>query len=111
MNTLFLLLDGAAANPQKQSSISMWIMLGLLIVVFYFFMIRPQQKQQKLLKNFRENLKVGDRVLTNSGMYGKVVQIKPEEKIVIVEVDANVKIKFDINAIMEAPGEKKEETK
>lgn len=105
MNLLFLLLQQQAPNPAG-STISMWIMLLLIIVIFYFFMIRPQAKQQKLLKQFRDNLKVGDRVMTTSGIYGKVFQIKREDNIVVLEVDTNVRIKVDINSIIEAPAEK-----
>lgn len=105
MNKLFLLLDGQPAAT-GQNPYMMWIMLLLIVVVFYFFMIRPQAKQQKLLKNFRENLQVGDRVLTTSGMYGKIQQIKKEENTIVLEVAKDVTIKFDINAIVEAPKEK-----
>jgi len=109
MNNLFLLLDGQPAATQ-QNPYMMWIMLLLVVVVFYFFIIRPQAKQQKMLKTFRENLQVGDRVLTTSGMYGKVQQIKKEDNIVVLEVAKDVTIKFDINAIIEAPKEKNSTT-
>ena len=105
MNKLFLLLDGHPAAT-GQNPYMMWIMLLLIVVVFYFFMIRPQAKQQKLLKNFRDNLQIGDRVLTTSGMYGKIQQIKKEDNVVVLEVAKDVTIKFDINAIVEAPKEK-----
>ena len=51
------------------------IMLGLMVLVFYFFMIRPQTKKQKELKKFREGLKVGDKVVTIGGIHGKVLEI------------------------------------
>lgn len=105
MNKLFLLLDGQPATT-GQNPYMMWIMLLLIVVVFYFFMIRPQAKQQKLLKNFRDNLQIGDKVLTTSGMYGKIQQIKKEDNVVVLEVAKDVTIKFDINAIVEAPKEK-----
>jgi preprotein translocase subunit YajC len=47
----------------------------LVIVVFYFFMIRPQMKKQKELKKFREALAVGDKVVTIGGIHGKVLEI------------------------------------
>jgi len=50
-------------------------MLVLILVVFYFFMIRPQMKKQKELKNFRENLAVGDKVVTIGGIHGKILEI------------------------------------
>jgi preprotein translocase subunit YajC len=99
MNTLFLLLDGAAAAP-KQGGATMWIMLILLFAVFYIFMILPQNKKQKQLKAFRESLKEGDKVVTIGGIYGKVAQIK-EDGTVLLEVDNNVRIKLDKNSIVQ----------
>ena len=49
--------------------------LILIIVVFWFFMIRPQMKRQKELKNFRDSLKKGDKIVTTGGIYGKVLEI------------------------------------
>jgi preprotein translocase subunit YajC len=51
------------------------IMLVLMVVVFYFFLIRPQQKKQKELKKFRENLKTGDKIVTFSGIHGKILEL------------------------------------
>jgi preprotein translocase subunit YajC len=51
------------------------IMLVLILVVFYFFMIRPQMKKQKELKKFRENMKVGDKVVTIGGIHGKILEL------------------------------------
>ena len=73
-------------------------MMVLIFVVMYFFMIRPQQKKQKELVKFRDNLKKGDKVLTAGGIYGVVVEVK--DQYVLVEVDANVKIRFDKSAIV-----------
>ena len=66
----------AAAPAAKGSSWSMWVMLILIFVVMWFFMIRPQRKQQKELQAFRDGLKKGDKVMTIGGIYGKVVEIK-----------------------------------
>ncbi len=51
------------------------LMLVLMVVVFYFFMIRPQMKKQKELKKFRENLKAGDKIVTIGGIHGKILEI------------------------------------
>ena len=99
MNNLFLLLDAGAAAGQQTNPYTMWIMLGLLFVVFYFFMIRPQNKKQKELKKFRENLNEGDKVVTIGGIFGKVAQIK-EDGSILLEVDTNVRIKIDRNSIV-----------
>ncbi|TRX70822.1 preprotein translocase subunit YajC [Carboxylicivirga sp. M1479] len=70
----------------------------LIIVVFYFFMIRPQMKRQKELKKYREALKKGDKVISTSGIYGKVAEIK--EQHVVVEIADGVKVKMDKSAIV-----------
>ncbi len=51
------------------------VMLVLILGVFYFFMIRPQMKRQKELKKFRENLTVGDKVVTIGGIHGKILEV------------------------------------
>ncbi|MBS2100040.1 preprotein translocase subunit YajC [Carboxylicivirga linearis] len=70
----------------------------LIIVVFYFFMIRPQMKRQKELRKYREALKKGDKVITTGGIYGKVSEVKDAH--VIVEIADNVKVKMDKSAIV-----------
>ena len=97
MNTFTLLQAAQAAQPQG-SSWSMWIMLALIFVVMWFFMIRPQRKQQKELQNFRDGLKKGDKVVTVGGIYGTVCEIK--EGTVLIEVDSNVKIRVSKNALV-----------
>ena len=76
----------------------MWIMLALIFVVMWFFMIRPQKKQQKELQNFRDGLKKGDKVVTIGGIYGTVCEVK--EGSVLMEVDNNVKIRVNKNALV-----------
>ena len=76
----------------------MWIMLALIFVVMWFFMIRPQKKQQKELQNFRDGLKKGDKVVTIGGIYGTVCEVK--EGSVLMEVDSNVKIRVNKNALV-----------
>jgi preprotein translocase subunit YajC len=74
-----------------------YIMMGLIIVVFYFFMIRPQIKKQKDQKKYVDEMKKGDRIVTTAGIHGKVVEIG--DVTIVVEVDNGVKIKFDKSAI------------
>ncbi len=76
----------------------MWIMLILIIVVMWFFMIRPQRKQQKELQKFRDGLKKGDKVVTVGGIYGTVVEVK--DNTLILEIDTNVKIKVAKNSVV-----------
>ena len=95
---MFAILQAAPAAGQQGGGMSMWIMLALIFVVMWFFMIRPQRKQQKELQNFRDSLKKGDKVVTIGGIYGTVVEIKEES--VLIEVDNNVKIRVSKQALV-----------
>lgn len=68
----------------------------LVLVVFYFFMMRPQQKKIKLEKEFESNLKAGDKVVTKSGIHGKISDLS--DTTVVIETMAG-KIKFERSAI------------
>lgn len=81
----------AAGAQGGASSMSMWIMLALIFVVMWFFMIRPQRKQQKELQTFRDGLKKGDKVVTIGGIYGTVVEVK--DNTLLLEIDKDVKIR------------------
>ena len=94
---MFTLLQTAAGQPAG-GGMSMWIMLALIFVVMWFFMIRPQRKQQKELQNFRDSLKKGDKVVTVGGIYGTVDEIK--EGTVLILVDKDVKIRVSKNALV-----------
>jgi len=72
------------------------IMFGLIAVVFYFFMIRPQVKKSKDQKKYVNELKKGDRVVTTAGIHGRIIEVA--EATFLVEVD-NGKIRFDKSAI------------
>ena len=76
-----------------------FVPLILIFVVFYLFLIRPQQKKQKEREKVLESLKRGDKVVTIGGMHGTVAGIDSEKKTVLVQVGENLKIKFDRSAI------------
>lgn len=84
---------GAEANP-----LATFLPFLVILLIFYFFMIRPQMKRQKELRTFRESLGKGDKIVTTGGIYGKVVEIK--DNYVIMEIDNNVNIKVDKAAII-----------
>jgi preprotein translocase subunit YajC len=73
------------------------IMFGLIIVVFYFFMIRPQVKKQKDQKKFVSELKKGDKVITTAGMHGRIAEIN--DVTVLIETEGGGKIRHDKSAI------------
>ena len=68
-------------------------MIIALIAIFYFFMIRPQQKRQKEIRKFREGLSVGDKVVTAGGIYGKIRDIS--ETYFLIEIADGVRIRVD----------------
>ena len=70
----------------------------LMFVVVYFFMIRPQMKKAKQEKTFASVLKKGDRIVTKSGMHGKIVDFSDKNNSVIIETGAG-KITFDRSSI------------
>ncbi len=73
-----------------------YVMIPLMIVVFYFFMIRPQQKKQKELKKFRENLAIGDKVITIGGVHGKILEIN--DTTILINSEGS-KIRFEKSTI------------
>lgn len=73
------------------------IPLVLMVVVFYFFMIRPQMAKAKEQKKFVDALNVGDKVVTTAGIHGKIVS--KSDATVVLEVESGAKIKFDKSAV------------
>ena len=77
------------------------LMIVGIFVVFYFFMIRPQQKRQKEIKKFREGVQVGDKVVTAGGIYGKVREVN--DTTFVLEIAKDVKITIDKGSVYQAP--------
>lgn len=73
------------------------IMMVVIIAIFYFFMIRPQQKRQKEIQKAREALKVGDKVITAGGIYGKIKEIG--DVYMIIEIANGVNIQIDKTSV------------
>jgi preprotein translocase subunit YajC len=90
-----------AQAQQGQSSWFQFVFFGAIIVVFYFFMIRPQQKKAKDQKKFSEEIKRGDAVVTIGGAHGTVAELEGDT--FILEVERGARIRFNKSAIsMEA---------
>ena len=73
------------------------LFMGAIIAVFYFFMIRPQQKKAKDQKKFVEELKRGDNIVTIGGMHGRIAEI--EDDTFIIEVERGGRIKFSKSSV------------
>lgn len=99
MNLGFIILQVANGG----SPFSGILFMVVIVAIFYFFMIRPQQKKQKEIQKSREALKVGDKVITAGGVHAKIKEIK--ETTMIIEISEGVKINIDKNSIFPAGNE------
>jgi len=87
---------GASAGGSGQLTTT-FVTFGLVILIFYFLIIRPQNKKQKETKNMLANLKKGDKVSSIGGIRGVVQSVKDD--VVIVKVDGDTKLEFSKSAI------------
>lgn len=85
------------AQAPSQQSWPTFVMFGAMALVFYFFMIRPQQKKAKEQKKFIEDIKKGDYVVTIGGAHGHVAEMEGET--FILEVEKGGRIRFNKSAI------------
>jgi len=124
MHLLLLLQDATAgaagAAPQQPSAgdgmLRMLPMFGMIFVVMYFLMIRPQNKQRKEREAMMSGLKKNDHVLTNAGFYGVIKQIKPEDQDLTLCIDERKDVcirvsKSSIAGLVKASGAPEGETK
>ena len=88
-----VILQAAGGNGMLSTLIPM----VLIMVVFYFFMIRPQLKKAKDHKKLVEDLKKGDKIVTTAGIHGRIVDMN--ETTFLIEVEGGTKIRFDKTAI------------
>jgi len=96
------ILLAMAPAPDGQSGggsmISTLIMFGAIFAIFYFMIIRPQQKRAKEQKKMLEALQKGDKIILSGGMHGTIAGL--EDKTVLVDVGNNIKIKFERSSIL-----------
>jgi preprotein translocase subunit YajC len=81
----------------NMEQIGQFLPMLLIIVVFYFFMIRPQMKKAKDHKKFVAEIKKGDKVITLSGIHGKIVDVN--DTTFLIEVESGTKIRFEKSAV------------
>jgi preprotein translocase subunit YajC len=84
----------SGGGSQQGGGLAAFLPLILIVVVFYFLLIRPQTKRQREHKMLISNLRKGDKVVTNSGMFGTIVGMDDKEDKVVLKVAENVKIEF-----------------
>ena len=95
MNAIYI---AQAAAGQEGDPLNMLITFGLIGVIFYFLLIRPQRKQQKELKERQESLKPGDKVVSAGGIYGVITKV--EQDAVRMEIAPSVTIKIAKTSIV-----------
>lgn len=101
------LADGQAAAAKPQDGIAPFIPLILIFAVFYFLILRPQQKKQKEQQKFLSALKRGDMVVTNAGIIGTIRTVS--DKFVTLEVDENVCLKILRSQVLESAANLRDE--
>jgi preprotein translocase subunit YajC len=98
ISTILFLAQQQAGQAQSGG---LWYMqllpFAFIFIIFYFLLIRPQQKRQKEHQNLLSNLKTGDKVITSSGIHGLIANVK--DTTFLVKIADNVKIEVDKNAI------------
>lgn len=100
------ILPAILMSPGAESGGIVGLMFPLLlIVVFYFFLIRPQTKRQREIQNKVNEMKKGDKVITNGGVIGTVNSIDDDS--VLLDVDTNVKIRFMKSSVIDVNPNKK----
>ncbi|MFI5149626.1 MAG: preprotein translocase subunit YajC [Bacteroidia bacterium] len=93
MNSILL----QAAAPSSGGFSTQLIMIGLIFVVFYFFMIRPQMKKAKEAKNYMATLEKGAKIVTIGGIHGKIIEV--QDTTFIIEVEGGNRLKIQKSAI------------
>lgn len=98
----FFIADALAEAPvagaaAEGSALSFWGMMIFMVLIFYFMIIRPQNKRNKELKTLLESLSKGDEVALSGGMLGKITKVTDDY--VVVEVAQNVEISFQKGAV------------
>ena len=88
-----------AAQSAQGGGYSMIIMMVAIFAIMYFFMIRPQQKKQKEIRNFQNSLSEGMRIITAGVMYGTIKKVNLEDGSVDVEISKGVVINVDKNYV------------
>ncbi|MBR4374769.1 MAG: preprotein translocase subunit YajC [Treponema sp.] len=109
MSFIPLLEDAAMAATGSQSMLMTVLPFVLIIAIFYFFIIRPQNKKQKEAEQMRNAISKGDKVVTIGGIHGTVSSVK--ERTVIIKVEDGARIEFDRSAIASVISDKKASVK
>ena len=94
----FLQVVPVEPQPGFMQQYSGFILIGVMFLVMWLFMWRPEAKRRKQMQEFRNSLKKGDKIITAGGIYGTVKEIK--ETTLLIEVDSNVTLRIDKNMVV-----------
>lgn len=92
-----LIAMGQTGGEASGNLVSTIVMFGAIFVIFYFMIIRPQQKRSKERTKMLSNIEKGDKIVTSGGMHGTIAGL--DEKTVLLDVGDKTKLKFDRSAI------------
>ena len=98
-------LQAVPTEPQPgfMQQYSFLIMIGLMFLVMWLFMWRPEAKRRKQMQEFRDGLKKGDKIITAGGIYGVIKEVHPTS--LLIEVDSNVTLRIDKNMVVGDPAQ------
>ncbi|MBS4058545.1 MAG: preprotein translocase subunit YajC [Bacteroidetes bacterium] len=103
MNIASILLMGPQTQGQETNPIMSFLPLILIMVVFYFFFIRPQMKKAKDQRKYREAIAKGDKIITIGGIHAKVIEVK--DTTLLIEVEGGVKLLIEKSAVVMDPSQ------
>jgi preprotein translocase subunit YajC len=97
MNIAYAMGQGGAGAPGGSGGFASFIPLILMFVIFYFLLIRPQQKKTKEHRQMIDNLKTGDRIITSGGLHGRITGVS--ESALTVEIAEKVRVKVNRSSV------------
>ncbi len=97
MNIAYAMGQGGAGAPGGSGGFASFIPLILMFVIFYFLLIRPQQKKTKEHRQMIDNLKTGDRIITSGGLHGRITGVA--ESALTVEIAEKVRVKVNRSSV------------
>ena len=90
-----------SAQAAQGGGMGVFVMMGAILIIFWLFMVRPQQKKQKKIRNFQNSLQEGSKVVTGGGIYGTIKRVDIQANTVDVEIARGVVITVNKGYVFE----------
>ena len=90
-----------SAQAAQGGGMGVFVMMGVILIIFWLFMVRPQQKKQKKIRNFQNSLQEGSKVVTGGGIYGTIKRVDIQANTVDVEIARGVVITVNKGYVFE----------